>query len=221
MIEVVIMMMMMIKMLEASLSLSTIFLSKSPGWCQPVLSACHHMVIDTNIHVKITPKWLGRNIKKHASRGSQSAQETWIRLIHEIPLQGLSTDAFLVTSHVEYLTFKKRNYQILKCYITQKPVYRHYTTFYFIIIIITYTCATFLAFFSGGGSTKCLEKYIKLRKGKVRPQKYQLRATNKMQKKRNQTQHISSTMNVFEGWGWTESSLPKRTGWIWNQRKLS
>jgi len=61
-----------------------------------------------------------------------------------------------------------------------------------------YTCATFLAF-SLGGFNKMIKKIYKTKKGKVRPQKYQLRATNKMQKKRNQTQHISSTMNVSEG----------------------
>ena len=52
--------------------------------------------------------------------------------------------------------------------------------------------------FFWGGFNKMFRKLHKP-KGKVRPQKYQLRATNKMQKKRNQTQQISSIMNVFEG----------------------
>ena len=53
--------------------------------------------------------------------------------------------------------------------------------------------------FIWGGINKMLRKLYETKKCKVRPQKYQLRATNKMQKKRNQTQHISSTMNVSEG----------------------
>ena len=46
-------------------------------------------------------------------------------------------------------------------------MYRDYTKFYFITIIIMYTCATFLALFSGGGFNKVLRKIYKPKKGET------------------------------------------------------
>jgi hypothetical protein len=134
----------------------------------------------------------GEEYKEISCKGKPNSSRDMNEADPETSFHGLSTNLFSTTSLLEYLIFKETDYQILKCYITQQ-VYRHYTKFSFLIIM--YICVSLLAIFflagGGRGFNKMLMKTYKPNKGKVRPQKHQLRATRC---RRKETKHNKSVL---------------------------